>query len=395
LWFQLTLLTEYRHMTERALAAIAGTEVEATPSGMQLLTALGQAIWHTEGPSTAMLDAFTRTLDLAERSRSTPYLERAHWGLWNANTLRGNYRAGFAHAEQLEALWPNGEHAIVVDRLKARSLNFLGHQEEALQRAKRVLDHALTHGTAPAHGLAFLEPVVARTVIARAQWSLGFPDRALAEAETCIAEMRASGHALSLCYALAVAGVPVALWTGAEDLARSRADELRAEAERHGLIFWRSWSNVYDLALSWRDNPAPERLQGLGFMELEHLCTWGIEEAVPFLESRVDAGEGGWCLPEVLRLQAEALHASGQIEAATARIIRARSEAETLGGRSWLLRIAMTEASFILDTGNVAAAQDELEQVYLGFTEGFATVDLMRAAAMLVAVKGKARNNVR
>lgn len=150
----------------------------------------------------------------------------------------------------------------MVNRLKSRSLHYLGRQDEAIDHARRVLDYAAVNGVAPPHSLAFLEPVVARAVIARAEWLRGFPDRALRESELCLEEMRASDHVLSICYALAVAGIPVAFWAGNKDLARSRAQELRERAERLGLVFWRSWSSIYDLALMWRGAPAPERLSG-------------------------------------------------------------------------------------------------------------------------------------
>ncbi|WP_188080047.1 winged helix-turn-helix domain-containing protein [Neorhizobium sp. P12A] len=384
LWFQLTLLTEYRQMTERALAVIAGTDKEDTPVGLQLLTAFGQAVWHTEGPRTAMVDAFERTLELAERAGNIIYQERAHWGLWNVNTLRGDYRLGFAHAEKLEALWPKGEHAVVVDRLKSRSLNYIGRQNEAIERAHRVLGHFLANGVAPAHSLAFIEPVVARTIIARAEWLRGNPDRALSEAELAIQEMRAADHALSLCYALAVSGVPVALWAGDEQLGQSRIRELQTTSEQHGLLFWRSWSNTYDTMLNWHAAPAIDRLPEFGAMKLEHLCTWGILEALPFLEQRIDAGEGGWCIPELLRLQATALHAEGQHAEARGRLERAKGEAELSGAKSWLLRIAMTNASFLREAGQVDEAHAQLHAVYNAFTEGFGTADLERAARMLV-----------
>jgi predicted ATPase/DNA-binding winged helix-turn-helix (wHTH) protein len=387
LWFQLSLLTEYRQMAERALAAISGSELEESSTGMLLLTAYGQAEWHTRGASAAMLEAFSRTLELAEQRGCLTFQERAHWGLWNTNTLRGDYHAGLAHAERLEALWPQGQHQNVVDRLKSRSLNYLGRQDEAIEHASRVLTYATEMGMAPAHGLAFIEPVVARSVVARAEWLRGFPDRALLEATLAIEEMRATDHALSICYALAVAGIPVALWAGNVDLARSRADELRDCADRHGLVFWRSWSGLFDLASAWRAAPAPQRLSRLGIVELEHLCTWGIAEAVPLLATRIEAGEGEWCLAELLRMQAEVIYASGDADSAASYLDRAREAAERGGDRSWLLRIAITESRWLIDAGRLGQAHASLASTYDAFTEGFATADLKRAAAMLLEIE--------
>ena len=50
--------------------------------------------------------------------------------------------------------------------------------------------------------------------LARVLWLLGFPDQAMRSAETSVEEAQTADHALSVCYALAVAACPVALLTG-------------------------------------------------------------------------------------------------------------------------------------------------------------------------------------
>jgi hypothetical protein len=78
------------------------------------------------------------------------------------------------------------------------------------------------------------------------------------------------------------------------------------------------------------------------------------------------------------------IHAEGRHAEARARLERARGEAELTGGKSWLLRIAMTDASFLREAGQVGEAHAQLHAVYNSFTEGFGTADLERAAGMLV-----------
>jgi len=56
--------------------------------------------------------------------------------------------------------------------------------------------------------------VSAGAYLARVLWLQGFADQAVRTAEMSIAEAQATGHALSLCWALALAACPIALWTG-------------------------------------------------------------------------------------------------------------------------------------------------------------------------------------
>lgn len=51
-------------------------------------------------------------------------------------------------------------------------------------------------------------------VLAVILWLQGFPDQAMRTAQRTIERARASDHAISLCYALARAACPVALWVG-------------------------------------------------------------------------------------------------------------------------------------------------------------------------------------
>jgi hypothetical protein len=66
------------------------------------------------------------------------------------------------------------------------------------------------------HALRFQydQRVMARATLAWIMWLQGFPDQAMHTAERNVEEARASDHVLSLCYALAEAACPVALFVG-------------------------------------------------------------------------------------------------------------------------------------------------------------------------------------
>jgi hypothetical protein len=70
--------------------------------------------------------------------------------------------------------------------------------------------------------------VAGEIILALILWLQGFPDQAVGTVERTIERARASDHAISLCYTLARAACPVALWVG--DLAAENRLPVRVEA---------------------------------------------------------------------------------------------------------------------------------------------------------------------
>jgi hypothetical protein len=57
-------------------------------------------------------------------------------------------------------------------------------------------------------------------------------------AESSIEDARAANHRMSLCYALAFAARPIALWTGDLMAAESHIETLLDHSTRHALAVW-------------------------------------------------------------------------------------------------------------------------------------------------------------
>ena len=72
--------------------------------------------------------------------------------------------------------------------------------------------------------------------LARTLWLQGFPDQAMRTAESSIENARAANHAVSLCYALALAACPIALPVGDVPAAEHYARMLREHSTRYALV---------------------------------------------------------------------------------------------------------------------------------------------------------------
>ena len=97
--------------------------------------------------------------------------------------------------------------------------------------------------------------VSARMYLARVLWLQGFSEQAVRAAEMSIEEAQATGHALSLCTALALAACPVALWVGNLAMAAKYARELLDHSRRHYLPLWNAYGAGFHRVVAIRTGP--------------------------------------------------------------------------------------------------------------------------------------------
>ncbi|HEY9065383.1 MAG TPA: AAA family ATPase [Burkholderiaceae bacterium] len=92
-----------------------------------------------------------------------------------------------------------------------------------------------------------------------------------------------------------------------------------------------------------------------------------------------------WCMAELWRVRGETLLGGGPGDSAQAArcFVRALDIARAQGAKLWELRAAVSLARLRAREGQRAAALDVLAPVYDGFSEGFDTVDLLDARALL------------
>ena len=106
-----------------------------------------------------------------------------------------------------------------------------------------------------------------------------------------------------------------------------------------------------------------------------------IDEAV----TAVDRAKEKWCEAEIHRTGGEIALMSPEPDAAKAEAYfdRALAVARSQQAKSWELRAAMSMARLWRDQGKREEAREFLAPVYGWFTEGFDTLDLKQATALL------------
>jgi predicted ATPase len=418
LWMHLSLLDECRSRVTRALAAI---EMETNPDArreMKLQAALGGLLMYAYDLKDAVARAgaaWTRAFEIAESLDDAAYRLTSLWGLWLFKFARSEHRTALELAERFCALAADGPDPIcrlVGERMMAMSQHYLGD----LPRARRHLDRALgdyvtVKHTSPFLRFQFRPHVAAHVLLAWILWLEGFPDQAIRAAANSVEEASAANHVLSLCHALNQASA-ISLSVGDLTTAESYVSMLIDQSARHSLPFWAALGRSHRGALLIKrgDVDAGLRLLRAGDFELgegrvawrsitfctetgEALARTGrIGEGLIMVEAAIDhceRTEERWLFAELLRVKGNLLLLlqGGSSVAAEDHFRQALNWARRQGALFWELRAAMSLARLLRDQGRPAEAMALLQPVYDRFTEGFHTVDLQAAKALIDALQ--------
>jgi class 3 adenylate cyclase/predicted ATPase len=270
--------------------------------------------------------------------------------------------------------------------------------------------------------IALYDPVAHRPLAARfaqdirvaslsfrslALWMLGYPDAALADAESARKDAREIGHAITLIYALLIGSLTQFL-CGNSTMAIAEASESVALADEKGALVFKAVGTVAlgcTFAVSGRAAdairaivPGITALRSSGAtlwapLHMSHLASayaalgqfddaWRcIGEAI----TAVDTTKERWWEAEVYRRAGEIALMSPERDQAKAQAYfeRALDVARQQQAKSWELRAAMSMARLWRDQGKRDEARELLAPIYRWFTEGFDTRDLKEAKALL------------
>ena len=240
-----------------------------------------------------------------------------------------------------------------------------------------------------------------------ALWFLGYPDAALAGANQFLKEARQIDQVGTLFNALNFSFV-VHFLCGAHPTADALANELSTLADEQDAGMWKPAGLAYRgwiLAGSGRASEAVQlitsalaALRATGttlftpvslsltakcYADLGQLDDAGrsVDEATTVIERTKET----WFEADVYRIAGEVALKSPQPDVARAEACfeRALSVARMQQAKSWELRAAMSLARLWRDQGKVQQARELLAPVYGWFTEGFDTLDLKEAKALL------------
>jgi predicted ATPase len=411
LWMRLSLLEECRSRAKEAIGALGTSGCQDPREEMRLHAVLGVST--PDVPE--MGAAFTKVLDIAERLGDAEYQLRALRGLFGHNAASGRYRAALQSAQKFHDLATRGSDLndrLFGERIIGAAKHFLGDHVSA----RRHLAHVLAQD-----GVSDRERDVIRlqdvvrfatdlrvstlVVLARLLWLQGFADQAVRTAEMSIKEAQATGDALSVCYALAMAACPVALWVGNLTAAAHYAGTLSDHSREHSLALWSASGSRFQKIVILKAGDLDEKSQQLhvgldeiaepnlsfrsltGLSELAEALTQAgrITEGFAMVEAAIKQSEAGWLTPELLRLKGDLflLQGTPTIEKPEELFRRALDEARGQGALSWELRAATSLARLLHTQGRPADAIACLQPIYDRFTEGFGTADLIAAKQLL------------
>jgi predicted ATPase len=241
LWLGMSLLTECRDRIGRALNSLPPDSPLDPHVRLRLYAALGVSLLGTLAMPQQTGSALDEMLAIAEELDNVDYLLQALWTLWSYYLNNGMNRDAKLVARKLMEVARRGgagQDFSVGERLLGTAMHYRGQQSEA----QRHLEDVLSHYVAPADHLRrfhFDQAVLARSMLARVQWMRGLTEQAMRNARDATAAAKASGHVLSLCYALAEAGCPVPLATGELKSAEDAISTMVEVATKHRLNFWR------------------------------------------------------------------------------------------------------------------------------------------------------------
>jgi predicted ATPase/class 3 adenylate cyclase len=374
-------------------------------------TSLARGLMATRGYTEEVEEAYGRALaHLDQASAATPETLPLLRSLASLYLYRGEFEKGVTIGRQLLEL---------AEELQDTSLEVEGHVRvganlisigegwkglEHLDRAIELFDpHQHVAGRfrlGASHG------VVPHTTSAFALWALGYPDRAVEHGARAMDVAEEIGHPFTSAYALFHVAL-LDLWRGDWERVRERASSVLAIAEEHDYQVWRALALVFvgvsTIALGERDEGMALSDRGIGLYT--HLTTppvfWplvlsvrtrgfamagrpaeGIEpvdQAIEMFQGRVNL-----LSPEFPLLKGDLLVALSELDEAESSYRLAFDMAVQAGARMTQLRASTRLVRLTRD--GVAPSMDTvaaLRSVYGAFTEGFESVDLTEARAVL------------
>jgi predicted ATPase len=310
-------------------------------------------------------------LTLAEKQGTTVPVLVGHRLMGNASLFTGNIAEGRAHYDQALALYAPSEHRPLAARF--------GYDLGVASLGNRSL----------------------------ALWLLGYPEAALKDTDDALKQALEIGQAATLMFASTYIALTRIL-CGSHAAAAARADEAVALADEKGALVWKAFgmmnqgllfastgkaANAIQMITSgiaaWRSTGSTLWLPFyLTHLARVHAKLGQPDEAWCFIGEAIAAVETTkekWCEAEIHRLAGEIALKSPERDAtkAEAYFERALAVARQQQAKSWELRAAVSMARLWRDQGKPQQARELLAPVYGWFTEGFDTLDLKEAKALL------------
>jgi predicted ATPase/DNA-binding winged helix-turn-helix (wHTH) protein len=393
LWFQLSLMAEYRERIERALQRLLAAPARQPDLEMRLHVVLGYTLWYASFEHDAQQRAFGRARELAVERGDAMVELQALWGLWAGRRGRGEYRAALELARQYEAMAEklgDPRMKMLGDRILGLTHHYLGNQEPARRLLERVRREARESDQNLDTDFQYGAEVATTVLLCRIQWLQGHPDQAMKTAQEAIDAAERTGHGMQVVYVMMNSGCAISLLVGDLAEARRRLDAILDQGA--GNPHARQWARCYRLILRLRQGSERDALIAafmeprLDFSTIPTLLAMTGEASPSLPMPGAPYGEAEWSLPELLRVDAELIRWRGGPDAAAAaeaKLLQSLEVARRQETLSWELRTATSLARLWRDGGRASEGRDLLAATLGRFTEGFETADLVEARRLL------------
>jgi predicted ATPase len=375
---------------------------------LELQSALGNVLFVVKGfAAREPAQAYARVRQLSEVLGETTHLCRMMFGHWLLRANGGEFRAARQTAEELLRLgeWRNEPAGRMMGHLAiAGQLLMEGDCSSSRSHIERLLD---LHD--PALDSALIQQIGVDAHIGGWVWLpidlflLGYPDQARQQSTRVMLAAQRRAHAPTLGWCLSAVCRFAAL-LGEKTLFMKCVEEFAALADVQNFPLWLAQANAYR---GWISLCAGDAEEGVRLMRdgVSGYKATGALAWLPFLMSLLAAGYRTigdttseestlddalalasrtgevWFTPELHRLKGllyPAEHAEAERHFQSALEI-ARPQRSML----WQLRASTSLARLWRDQGKRDEARDLLAPVYGWFTEGFDTLDLKEAKALL------------
>jgi class 3 adenylate cyclase/predicted ATPase len=377
---------------------------------LEFWSALGAVFRYIRGQATSeMGHAFARARELWEQLGSPSQFLHIPYGHSFYHLHRGEFDLAQRLDEDLLRLsrQRNDTAGLVLGHASSgRTLIYAGRFVSARFHLEEVLSlyDPISHGS-----LGFQtgsQPRVgARGQLGIALFCLGFPDQALAQSNTAIAEALTLAHAPSVVASLALAARLLCL-AGNNVALDERTGQLIAVATDQGFPSYRALGTIYR---GWSKARAGDVAEGISLLRsgssaysatggetrisfhialLAEACEIAgqVEEALCLVDDAMQIADRRgerWFAAELYRHKGQLILRQGDSDAAEELYCKALTIAKEQEARLWELRAAVSLARLCRDQGRRAEAHDFLAPVYGWFTDGFEIQDLKGAKALL------------
>ena len=414
-------LVEARAQLTNALTEIAGVPSTTAIRRQQIRfqVALANTLMHTKGhaaPETkTSLDQARLYIESAEKLGEPPedplVLFSILYGSWVRNYVAFNGDAIRELADQFLALAKKQKGTIplmIGHRLMGTSLLCTGDMAKShvhFDEALALYDPAKHRHLATRFGQDVKVSILCYRSFAL--WLLGFPEAARTDIEDALEEAREIGQAVTLMYSLNHT-VQIHLWTGDSAAAEMQVEELIALADDKGALVWKAWGMMARgflfVMTSKPSNAAQMITSGITALRSTGSTLWvprylsylarayaevgrfeAASDSIREALAETELAKETWCEAEIHRTAGDITLMAPEPDVPKAEVYfeRALEIARKQQTKSWELRAAMSMARLWRDQGKRDEARDLLAPIYGWFTEGFDTLDLKEAKALL------------